>query len=755
MHDLKLAINNGIKDIENMTATELEEAQNLALSIPFESRQKFYELILKPIVPSFNYKITSPEWLKSDFNHSVWDCLFGRSKKRIDFRIKLEDSSLLTDSKNSQFLYTLKYILCIQTHPRYNGGRRLVSTTSSRKIWNTLVFFDYILLRGEYFRPAEFGISLVSSNDLHLFLERMRLGVSEGVYEYSKRVEQLLKGKVMKVNDAQVNTCIKRCPEILYPSEDCLLGLTSSELLLAKVWMWTEGAYKKKAGYNSKVLLNDLYSHTLHGCNANYSQISDLIFGEQYKLKEFAGVPVKSSFDGGSSNKSIINYKKFIRTLRLVSGEGFQGIHESVLDQFDGQRTLNILPEFKGIYRFRTLPGHVVLKALRDALEFTTKYADDIFKSVGDISIIASQSYSDKKKDIPKMLVPGHISKSLSELGVNTWSINEDNDNYYKLFRDNSSLYGLYEVLLGSILVVIGILMARRTSEIRELKHDCLIPNGKNPHLDKYKNINFSLKFDNRKSGDAGDRQLLIRPITRSAAKLIWKLQQFRLRCTETNGLAYNESLLVGISTSAIPYFGISNSTYRQSLNRFCDYFETMTIELDDLGVRRYYIRQHQLRRFFAMTFFWSSGYDGLDTLRWFLGHTDAEHLWHYITENTPGLVLRGVKAETLVHGLNANKIQGIERLRELLKERFNVQALSIESLASTVDDFEDEALSGYVKLDPVLDHLKQELENNIEELLMEGEIDLEPRFLTITNDMGEVIQKVTLVLTITEVKNG
>lgn len=35
---------------------------------------------------------------------------------------------------------------------------------------------------------------------------------------------------------------------------------------------------------------------------------------------------------------------------------------------------------------------------------------------------------------------------------------------------------------------------------------------------------------------------------------------------------------------------------------------------------KRFYMRQHQLRRFFAMAFFWGNGFGSMDTLRWFLG---------------------------------------------------------------------------------------------------------------------------------------
>jgi hypothetical protein len=86
-------------------------------------------------------------------------------------------------------------------------------------------------------------------------------------------------------------------------------------------------------------------------------------------------------------------------------------------------------------------------------------------------------------------------------------------------------------------------------------------------------------------------------------------------------------------------------------LNRFSDYFE---VQQDSAG-RRYYIRTHQMRRFFAMTFFWAGGFGGLDTLRWFLGHTNVEHVYHYITETVPGEVLRRVGAEyaSKVFGVN------------------------------------------------------------------------------------------------------
>ena len=66
---------------------------------------------------------------------------------------------------------------------------------------------------------------------------------------------------------------------------------------------------------------------------------------------------------------------------------------------------------------------------------------------------------------------------------------------------------------------------------------------------------------------------------------------------------------------------------------------------------------------------FWSANdKDGMDTLRWMLGHTDLEHLYHYISESDTGGVLKGVKANYIVKGLldSTKEIADLEHIDEL-----------------------------------------------------------------------------------------
>jgi len=754
MRNLKLAIDNSDKHIKNMSILELKEAKKLSLSIPFKDRQSFFENILKPEVISFKYSITSPEWLMSDFDSPVWDCLFVDIKKTIDFKVVLDDGSFLTDHGNSNLLYTFKYILCIQTHPRFNGGCRLTPKYCASKIRIALGFLDYILIKGDYFKLAEFGLSLITGNDLGLFMTRMQKGVFEGIYEYHQHANQLLRQKGMNVSDGDIEAFLNIHPEALYLPEDNALELTSNEILRARTWIWMEGGYREKNKFKN-VLKPYLYSNTLHGFGLNFPIIQELKLYKEDLQSEYLSVPVRSKKSQNVSEDMILGYRRLIRSLRVVSGDEYLGIRDNALDEFEGQKNDSQCDENEGIHRFRSLPGKVVFKAMRDAFEFSKQYENEILESMFDILSEAQKLSKNDKLESMNILVRETVSDTLLELGVKVWGFKGKPNNYYQMFRSNVSLLDLYYVLIGSLQILLGTLMARRAGELYELESECLLPKKINPHLNEHDTVDFCLVFHNRKSGDAGEREPLERPIPRSVAKSVWNFQQFRIRLIKNGIIKKDASLLLSFFKSGGIKSKMDKDFYGRHFNKFCDYFETLTVRSAKGELHRYYIRQHQLRRFFAMCFFWGSGYDGLDTLRWFLGHTDSEHLWNYITEHTPGIVLRGAKAEALVHGLNADSIVGIERLRALLKERFDVGTLTIELLADAIDDLEDDAMSGYVTLDPTIEQLQCEMENNVDTLLMEGVIDLQPTFLTVTNEDGEVVQKVTLVLIVKDIENA
>jgi len=765
---LKLAVYNGKKDIDNMSSIELKEIQKIALDLSFKRRGHFFKQLLKSAVPAFQDSITSPDWLESKFADPIWKCRFGKSKKSINFGVRLEDGSLLTDTNNNRFLYTIKYWLCCQTTPLFCGGNRLKPATAYYKILSSLHIIDYCLLHGDRLQLSNFGLALINSNDLANLMEQVRLGgVADGIYNITSRISQYLKQQSANISQDEIEEFLTHHPASRLRPEECSLDLTYDQLVRAKTWLKLEGAYYHRAKNNPqhgkirmRFFSNQFYAETLHGSQMICPNLPELSIAEPALMREFYSVPVQS-IQHQISHRSLSFYETALRSMRLLVGSEFVGIDSNVLDDLDSFKSAPLLSTGT-IKRNRSLPAPVAFKAMRDAFEFSKQYADDILSAVSKI-LIERQKYKGRNDKVFEKLdavVPRAISGSLKNLGVLQWAIaggtkKNRTDDFFQQLRNNVGLYELYCVLIGCIQIIIGILMARRVGELIDLTHDCLVPVLKDPTLEKNKNIGYSIIFDNRKSGEGEEREKLTRPITLSGAKLIWKLRQFRQRLQKIEGTKKDTGLFLSIDGGSIQPTPIAKDSYSNHLDTFCDYFQTRTIALSDKDVRRYYLRQHQLRRFFAMSFFWGSGYEGLDTLRWFLGHTDAEHLWHYITENTPGVVLRSAKAETLVHGLNANKIEGIERLRELLKERFDVSAITIESLPEALDDLEGDAESGYIETEPEFESLLQELETDIDILLAEGLIDLEPTFCTITTEDGKIEQKVTLVLIVKEIDDA
>ena len=191
-----------------------------------------------------------------------------------------------------------------------------------------------------------------------------------------------------------------------------------------------------------------------------------------------------------------------------------------------------------------------------------------------------------------------------------------------------------------------------------------------------------------------------------------------------------------------------------QRLDLFCDYFETPIIKTSDDDFSRIYFRQHQFRRFFAMLFFWSKVDSQLDALRHFLGHTDMEHLYHYISESESGEVLNGVKATALVDKAIQNQLDNLEELNVALAERFGVTAEQVEliTLSEAAEDYEDEENYSVI---PNINEISEmtSLEAQILDLLNDEIISFEPEFFTVSSKDGSTVNDYKFILRVQDLE--
>ncbi|PAJ74190.1 hypothetical protein CJF42_11935 [Pseudoalteromonas sp. NBT06-2] len=435
--------------------------------------------------------------------------------------------------------------------------------------------------------------------------------------------------------------------------------------------------------------------------------------------------------------------------------------------------TINNLVKLKPASRTQTLHPDVVFKLTRQAFEFVFTYQQDILDAClfalsqgagKSVETGSNKERPDKKSD--KFILDIHQNMSMTERGhfMKTKVMSTLNEktlkamriqqvlpfavlapDKYNAIRNNESLFELYGVLIGSCQYLTGIITARRQDELVSLKSSGNLSPNKNPFDEENEYIEYNMIFKLKKSGSGGKlstNQIIERPITTSIAKIIWRLEAF-------NDAAISQGVIKGKTLGLFNNLDAKNcrltkplvKTFNNHLNSICDYFETPLVKMSNGELRRQYVRQHQSRRFFALLFFWQKRFQGLEALRWMLGHTDMSHLYHYISSNEVGDILNGVKATVIVQGVlnkdgELEKLKSIGELKAVLAKKYNAGAVIIDDLESVIDLSDDDDITA-----PHIDQLKAEanLESNLEELLKTGEIILEPNFFKVTDEDGQV----------------
>lgn len=654
-------------------------------------------------------------FLESDFDASVWHMRTGESPLcPIDFRVRLDDGLLLTDHKHRHLLEVFKCWICVQDHPNACSGRLNSSSTARNKINRTLHLIDYLLLNAPRIQLSRHGLMSITANEVRGLLIDLGSGVEirETLYGYSRRLAQLLLTEGAKLDSRYVAELVTNIPELaLRHEEDGELELDENQLVRARAWLWSEGYYRRaptNSGHlwtpNMVRLWELLYPNTLCRQVRNPIVPELLLDAIDIGYREHQRAPINARGEEElPTQRHISTYVAVMRPLELLALASLK-VPLEMLQAIDEPVAGHYFP-VKAPGRFRNLPQELVLSSLRQSVEFLLSHGDIIVD--GYLHMMSEW----KRSNLPFVqfarsnAFKNSLPKGLRALGVAQWCVRRLPDGhrptmqhippavYFKELRANVGLYDLLQVLYGAALLMLGTLSARRVGELEELPLNC---------LDKSRT---RIVFFNRKSAEGDMREREMRPVPRVAVRTIEMLQRLASEL-KSLGLAKGHQMLFGAPSrmTGLPCKGVGGCYTGRLLDMLCDYIQT---PLDEYG-RRYYIRQHQLRRFFVTLFFWGGAFGGLDTLRWFLGHTDPEHLWHYISESIPGAALRNVKVNFAVSQV-LDGAPAADALANLLELHYGTREFS------------------------VLD--TEELDLYVEELMIEGTVSVEPEFLHLNGD--------------------
>jgi integrase len=652
-------------------------------------------------------RYTSAHWLRTEFSSTVWVCQFGDRCVTLDWDVAVGTSGQrLTSPCQALLLRTFKCWLVLSTHPDVHRGALWSPKTEIYRFSRTLDWIDYFLVRADELNLSTSGLACLSRDEMTaaLFTVAAACRKSESVYDFGARLSAYLRTLGRAISSTDLRELVEKFPFLAcdVPHPDVrVTDLTEDEVVRARAALWQQGMYSSRSRTTDyewhvplSLLTPRLYAGILRRHGGRRLPVELNLVPDDRVNREYPGVPVRNESSVGIDK---INFRQYVRSLRelgLLHNVGLP-VPITSLRTLDAEFTVP-MSSLRGLGRFKTVSPDIVFFALRGAIDFVLTKGDRIVDVFLATVMEASNHGSSPSAVLTGGLDDTVAAASLRDLGISRWTIRYtgaarergrglSRSEYHPQLRANVGLWDLLRVLYGAVQLIVGALMARRVSELVQLRCLSCIDDSRT-----------YLLFHNAKSGVMGNRQLLARPIPPIAVRAIGLIQRLQQSLLDA-GLIDSQHPLTAYPTSrGISFTRASGETFGDSLDYFFDYIE---MPLDEHG-RRYYLRQHQLRRFFAMTFFWSNSFGGMDTLREFLGHTDATHLYHYITESTPGEVLRGVKAEWAAEALRT-QLSAADSLADLVEDHFGTRQFRLLDTEDLTDYIDGLLEAGGVQIEP------------------------------------------------------
>jgi len=281
--------------------------------------------------------------------------------------------------------------------------------------------------------------------------------------------------------------------------------------------------------------------------------------------------------------------------------------------------------------------------------------------------LIASKSREIQVRN-PTTLTPEPLNKSINE---------EFSRSGFDL--DLNSLHGVrtaMRALIGSCAVLIAILKPSRDDEIADLRNDCLIALGS-------EKISYWIEHKVGKSGFEDFNLDAAKPIPYITAKAITLLQRLQKEACflygDTSKMADKLFYFPENKSFSKPGHKDLSGRINFCIDTLCDVAGT---DIDEYG-RRWYVRIHEMRKFFLITLFWQGKYHVLDTVRWMASHTNAEHSYAYLEANCSGTEISRIEAEyvdqkllRLEGGNIPDAESGLVHLYNRVKKHFGVSKI-------------------------------------------------------------------------------
>lgn len=656
----------------------------------------------------------SAYWLKSEIGDSSLEILFdGFPSITLNMNVMLPDGNLLTAPKHSELLRDIYDFLCVQTYRNGKAGRTRSADADRRKIIRALHVIDYFLLNASELSLERYGFrGLVGSNIKKFFVDlASSSSIATSLYGWNKFMPDFIIKMLATHTKEELQTIVKKRLEFSLSStvDDSHLfdGYSISDI---RATLMIHGNYyranwsKYEFRADLRSIEKEIYKNTLYGLHPSFQKpVPDELHLRPYDdfAREYEMASVRTISPEDICNEKVFqSYKSTFSGFEQLAKLGI-GIPEKSIKDFQRYR-LEDLIDLKALGRFASLPTELVILSLSKAID----HFYDNAEALGNLLVGTLAENVTGKRKMQRRL-DNALAKYRSENlalyeQIRSWSLVRLRDgneleaferrskkNFFRDFKNNMSLLEAVHVLYGAMQLIIGTLLAARQGELTDLPLAC---------NDEHDAILYLLS---RKTGFGTLRRLDGRPLPAVAQDVVIFIQNLHERL-QSIGVAVPDRLFA--SPNIFGKFSIDVSSYNQCIDRFLDYTNS---PINEDG-QRYYIRQHQLRRAFALIFACSSGYSDSDALRWMLRQDDPAHLWNYLTNAMSGDMLKNTLSEAAAIMIRDGRTETSE-LADYLYKKFGVSAFELmdkprfEKYVNYIDNMQDQQRVTIEMLFPVL----------------------------------------------------
>ena len=649
------------------TFTPLEQCQAMALIDEVRRATRIYD-----------GDFTAP-WLLSPIHAPVWRISKGEETRIVDGQLinydeynwatTLYNGTNLVDWQNKRVLHGIQRLAFLARE--MPGGPKTLSTLKNF-LWSLNLLVRWAYLNGDVLNPRQFILTELTMQHFVDFFEGIGKGGTAFALRYPERI-------LLELFPAALG----RKPTV--EELDAPLSLNREDCCRVARWLTEKDAfYRVSRSDTGGLAVSRGFLANLIGADANTLRGGArwMAFLGQFEMSD---VPLeKLAVNRNGSGRREYPSQKAI-SLEVAKNAG---VSEKTLGKyFDDLRTIvslhrhlpDVCPnpsEFKPAYIHQVIievsdaskhtpwiPLHIAMDYTTEALRWIHVYGEDLvsvylaaYRDLNERGLLVSAPVPDVKDPTNADYIAAYkalsnareryvaalpIPETLRPLNLNGWGVyvHLDGKKGFTKLQKAPSLNDALMVLVGAITVVIAMMKPMRESELRALKTDCIT---------FVKGDGYWLSQDIRKKNVGDVRPIDARPIPVIATRAIQLLRRLTDGLKEVTGVS-DPWLLDSLMT--FPSFGryeaniegtLSAIQLGALLDAFCDF---VALPPDATG-RRWYLRVHEMRKSFLITFFWTYRYASLDAARWMAGHADAAHVYAYIQANFPGEELPGLEAE-------------------------------------------------------------------------------------------------------------